>query len=110
MSDLNFEDMMTDVNQGMEYLYNLTDINQVVILGHSDGGTMMAAYQNIVEYDASACQRSEKIYQCSDAMESLERGDGLILIDANYGISTMALLSLNQPSLTSRPVPSSTSP
>ncbi|KAJ6100184.1 hypothetical protein N7467_001719, partial [Penicillium canescens] len=50
MSDLNFEDMMTDVNQGMEYLHNLADINQVVILGHSGGGTMMAAYQNIAEY------------------------------------------------------------
>jgi carbonic anhydrase len=95
MSHLNFEGMMTNVNQGMDYLHNLTDIDQVVILGHSGGGTMMAAYQNIAEYGASACQRPEKIYPCSDAMESLDPGDRLILIDANCGISTMALLSLN---------------
>ncbi|CAG8078412.1 unnamed protein product [Penicillium salamii] len=95
MSDLNFEDMMTDVNQGMMYLRNLSEIDQVVILGHSGGGAMMAAYQNIAENGASACQGSEKIYPCSDAMENLEAADGLILIDANYGISTMAFLSLN---------------
>ncbi|KAJ6011838.1 hypothetical protein N7499_013191 [Penicillium canescens] len=40
---------------GMEYLHNLTEIDQVVILGHSGGGTMMAAYQDIAEYGASAC-------------------------------------------------------
>ncbi|CAG7917799.1 unnamed protein product [Penicillium olsonii] len=95
MSDLNFEDMMADVDQGMNYLRNLSDIDQVVILGHSGGGAMMAAYQNIAENGASACQGSEKIYPCSDAMDNLEAADGLILIDANYGISTMALLSLN---------------
>jgi hypothetical protein len=84
MSDLNFEDMMTDVNQGMEYLYNLTDINQVVILRHSGGGTKMAAYQNIAEYDASACQRSEKIYQCSDEWKASSLATDSFLIDANY--------------------------
>lgn len=95
MSDLNFEDMMTNVNQGMTYLRNLTDIDKVVILGHSGGGAMMAAYQGIAENGASACQGSEKIYPCSDEMDDLEPADGLILLDANYGLSTMAFLSLS---------------
>ncbi|KAJ5133241.1 hypothetical protein N7526_004606 [Penicillium atrosanguineum] len=95
MSDLNFEDMMTDVNRGMTYLRNLTDIDKVVMLGHSGGGTMMAAYQDIAEDGASACQGSEKIYHCSSAMDDLEPADGLMLLAANYGISTMTFLSLN---------------
>ncbi|KAJ5305466.1 uncharacterized protein N7443_005126 [Penicillium atrosanguineum] len=95
MSDLNFEDMMTNVNRGMTYLRNLTDIDKVVMLGHSGGGTMMAAYQDIAEDGASACQGSEKIYHCSSAMDDLEPADGLMLLAANYGISTMTFLSLN---------------
>ncbi|EIT75507.1 hypothetical protein BDV35DRAFT_335772 [Aspergillus flavus] len=95
MSDLNFEDMMTEIKIGMVWLRNLTDIDKVVLLGHSGGGAMMAAYQNIAENGVSACNGPEKIYPCSDAMAGLEPADGLLLLDANYGLSTMALLSLN---------------
>ncbi|KAB8256168.1 hypothetical protein BDV32DRAFT_141464 [Aspergillus pseudonomiae] len=95
MSDLNFEDMMAEINTGMAWLRNLTDIDKIVILGHSGGGAMMAAYQNIAENGVSACNGAEKIYPCSDAMANLEPADGLMLLDANYGLSTMALLSLN---------------
>ncbi|GLA03768.1 hypothetical protein AnigIFM60653_003775 [Aspergillus niger] len=79
MSDINFEDMML----------------QVVILGHSGGGAMMAQYQNVAENGVSACNGPEKIYPCSNALAGLEPADGLMLLDANYGISTMGLLSLN---------------
>ncbi|KAJ5729360.1 uncharacterized protein N7483_003868 [Penicillium malachiteum] len=95
MSDLNFEDMMTQVNTGLVWLRNQSDIEKVVILGHSGGGAMMAAYQNIAENGASACNGPEKIYPCSDAMNDLEPADGLMLLDANYGLSTMAFLSFN---------------
>lgn len=95
MSDINIEDMMANVNQGMAYLHDLTDIEKVVILGHSGGGAMMAAYQDVAENGASACQGSEKIYPCSNAMDDLEPADGLMLLDANYGLSTMVFLNLN---------------
>lgn len=95
MSDLAFEDMMTDVNMGMKFLRNLSTIDKVIILGHSGGGAMMTGYQNIAENGASACNGSEKIYPCSSAMDELEPADGLMLLDANYGLSTMAFLSLN---------------
>ncbi|RAL00150.1 uncharacterized protein BO80DRAFT_476736 [Aspergillus ibericus CBS 121593] len=95
MTDLDFEEMMTNVAQGMSYLRNLTEIDKVVIFGHSGGGAMMAAYQNIAENGVSACNGPERIYPCSDAMAGLPAADGLMLIDANYGLSTMSLLSLN---------------
>lgn len=95
MNDLAFEDMMENVATGVEYLRNLSDINQVILWGHSGGGAMMAAYQNIAENGASACNGSEKIYPCSSEMDGLPAADGVLLIDANFGLSTMTLLSLN---------------
>ncbi|EHA21442.1 lipase, partial [Aspergillus niger ATCC 1015] len=95
MSDINFEDMMLQVNTGLAWLRNQTNIDKVVILGHSGGGAMMAQYQNVAENGVSACNGPEKIYPCSNALASLEPADGLMLLDANYGISTMGLLSLN---------------
>ncbi|KAJ5651351.1 uncharacterized protein N7484_005074 [Penicillium longicatenatum] len=95
MSDLNFEDLMTEVSTGLAWFKNQIDIDRVVILGHSGGGAMMAAYQNIAENGASACNGTEKIYPCSDEMDDLVPADGLMLLDANYGLSTMAFLSLN---------------
>ncbi|KAK2604144.1 hypothetical protein N8I77_007099 [Diaporthe amygdali] len=95
MNELAFEDMMENVAAGVEYLKNLTDIDKVVIWGHSGGGAMMAAYQNIAENGASACNGAEKIYPGSSEMDGLPAADGILLIDANFGLSTMTLLSLN---------------
>ncbi|PYI21652.1 hypothetical protein BO99DRAFT_355105, partial [Aspergillus violaceofuscus CBS 115571] len=95
MNDLDFETMMTDVGTGVQFLRNLTDIDQVIIWGHSGGGAMMAAYQNVAENGASACNGTEKLYPCSSAMDGLPAADGVLLIDANFGLSTMTLLSLN---------------
>ena len=40
MSDINFEDMMLQANTGLAWLRNQTDIDKVVILGHSGGGAV----------------------------------------------------------------------
>ncbi|KAK9857148.1 hypothetical protein MYU51_021817 [Penicillium brevicompactum] len=95
MNDLDFETMMTDVGTGVEYLNNLPSIDKVVLWGHSGGGAMMAAYQNVAENGASACNGTEKIYPCSSAVDGLPAADGVLLIDANFGLSTMTLLSVN---------------
>ncbi|KAK7534755.1 uncharacterized protein J3D65DRAFT_668913 [Phyllosticta citribraziliensis] len=95
MSDLDFEEMLENAALGVSYLRNQTDINQVVLLGHSGGGAMMTAYQNIAENGLAACQGPEKLYPCSDAVADLPAADGVVLMDANLGISSMFLLSLN---------------
>ncbi|KAE8167452.1 hypothetical protein BDV40DRAFT_312717 [Aspergillus tamarii] len=95
MNDLDFETMITDVGTGVQFLRNLTDIDQVIIWGHSGGGAMMAAYQNVAENGASACNGTEKLYPCSSAMDDVPAADGVLLIDANFGLSTMTLLSIN---------------
>lgn len=92
--DVDFESMMTAVGLGVEYLRNQTDISKVVLWGHSGGGSMMSAYQNIAENGLSACNGSEKIYPCGSDLEDLPAADGIMLIDANYGYPSMMLLSL----------------
>ncbi|KAK4508473.1 hypothetical protein PRZ48_002212 [Zasmidium cellare] len=94
-SDLDFDLMMQNVGLGMSYLRNQTEINHIVLLGHSGGGAMMAAYQNIAENGLSACNGAEKISPCSDNLVGMQPADGLVLLDANYGTSTMTLLSVN---------------
>ncbi len=94
-NDLDFERMMQDVAKGVQYLRNRPEIRKIILLGHSGGGAMMAAYQNIAENGLSACQGAEKITPCSNAMAHLPRADGLLLLDANYGISGTTLLSLD---------------
>lgn len=94
-TDVDFEPMMTAVSLGVEYLrVNLTDeVDTVVLFGHSGGGSLMAAYQNIAENGLSACNGTEKIYPCSDDLADLEPADGVILADANY-VSSLLFRSI----------------
>lgn len=95
MTDLAFEDMLQNAGSGISYLRNQTYIDKVVALGHSGGGAMLWAYQNIAENGVAACNGPEKLYPCSDDLANLPAADGFISIDANYGLSTMAFLSVN---------------
>lgn len=95
MTDLAFEDMLQNAGSGISYLRNQTYIDKVVALGHSGGGAMLWAYQNIAENGVSACNGPEKLYPCSDDLANLPAADGFISVDANYGLSTMTFLSVN---------------
>lgn len=98
MTDLAFEGMLSNAGQGISYLRNQTYIDQIVTLGHSGGGAMLTAYQNIAENGAKACQGPEKLYPCSNKLANLPATDGFISVDTNYGLSTMTMLSVRQPS------------
>ncbi|KAH6867604.1 hypothetical protein B0T10DRAFT_419578 [Thelonectria olida] len=95
MTDLNFEDMMLDASYAVHYLRNQSEFKKVILFGHSGGGAMLSQYQNVAENGLSACNGAEKIYPCSDALADLPAADGVILDDANFGISSMAVMSLN---------------
>ena len=99
MSDIYFEDELTQTGQGVSYLRNLTDIDKVVLFGHSGGGALMAAYQNVAENGIAACSGPEKIHKCKSSVAGLLPADGIMLIDANFGLGSMPALSLN-PALT----------
>jgi len=89
------EKKLLDVKLGVAYLRKYPGIRQVILWGHSGGGTLMSAYQDIAENGLRACQGPEKIYRCSDKVAGLPPADGLMLIDANFGDGAMVLMSLD---------------
>ncbi|MDO4230455.1 MAG: DUF1749 domain-containing protein [Capnocytophaga sp.] len=94
-NDLDFERAITEIGKAVKYLKDRKGIEKVVLLGHSGGGSMFSAYQNIAENGVQVCQTPNKIVPCSDKLANLPKADGIILLDANYGMSTMYLLSLD---------------
>lgn len=94
-NDVGIEQLLSEVKLGVEYLRALPGVRKVVLFGHSGGGALMSAYQNIAENGPAIGQGPEKLLPCSDRLAGLPPADGIILIDANYGLGTMVLFSLD---------------
>jgi hypothetical protein len=93
--DGSMDRILSDAGLGVAYLRKYPGIRKVVLLGHSGGGALMAAYQNISENGLKACQGPDKIIQCSDSLAALPRADGLMLVDTNWGLGAMMLFSVD---------------
>lgn len=92
---------LLDAKLGVEYLRKYAGVRKVVLFGHSGGGMLMSAYQNIAENGVKACQGPEKILKCSDSLAGLPRADGVMLLDAHYGDAVVNLLLGMSPSMAS---------
>jgi hypothetical protein len=95
MSDMNQDKLTLNVKAGVEYLRKNSDVRKVVLFGHSGGGAMMAAYQNIAENGLKACQGKEKLIQCPDNLAGLPAADGVMLIDSSMGMPGSNMLSID---------------
>lgn len=107
--DGNIEKMLLDAKLGVAYLRKVPGVRKVVLLGHSGGGALMSAYQNVAENGLKACQGPEKLIKCSDSLAGLPPADGVMLVDSNYGLSTMFLFSLD-PAVTNENRPQELNP
>ncbi len=88
------EEKLRNVAACVEYLRRRSDIRKIVLLGHSGGATVMTAYQLLAEQGRKALEG--KIYtDYSSLIDHLPPADGLLLMDANYGLSLMTLMSLD---------------
>jgi pimeloyl-ACP methyl ester carboxylesterase len=88
--------MLLDAKLGVAYLRKSPGVRKVVLLGHSGGGMLMSAYQNIAENGLSACQGPEKLIKCSNSLAGLPAADGIMLLDAHWGDAIVnELLSWN---------------
>lgn len=87
--------VLLDAKAGIAWLQTLPGIEKVVLWGHSGGATVMTAYQMVAEGGVKACQGPERIWQCSEALAGLPKADGVVLADPNWGLSTMALFSID---------------
>ncbi|HUO23389.1 MAG TPA: hypothetical protein VMU59_12800 [Caulobacteraceae bacterium] len=95
MSDMNQDKLTLNVKAGVQYLRKVPGVRTVVLFGHSGGGAMMAAYQNIAENGLKACQGPEKLIKCPDTLADLPPADGVMLIDASMGMPGSNLLSID---------------
>ena len=95
MSDMDQDKLTLNVKLGVEYLRKDSAVKKVIIFGHSGGGAMMSAYQNIAENGLAACQGPEKLIKCSDALAGLPPADGVMLIDASMGMPGSTMVSID---------------
>ena len=94
-SDLSIDSILLDAKLAVTWLRHYPGVRKVVLLGHSGGGTLMAAYQNIAENGPEVCQGPAEIIKCSDSLAGLPPADGLMLLDSNFGLGAMMLFSLD---------------
>jgi hypothetical protein len=86
---------IVDVGHAIRFLRNLAGVEKIILLGHSGGGTLLSAYQNLAENGAKAFAGPEKIVKCPDTLDGLPAADGLMLLDSNWGNGAMRLFSLD---------------
>jgi hypothetical protein len=94
-SDQDIDKMILNVKLGVAYLRSYPGIRKVVLFGHSGGGGLMAAYQNIAGNGVSVCQGPEKMLKCPDSLAGLPAADGLMLIDSTLSQSANLLFSID---------------
>jgi hypothetical protein len=86
---------LLDARLGVAWLRQYPGVKKVVLLGHSGGGTLMSAYQDVAENGVKVCQGPEKIVKCPDTLAGMPPADGLMLVDSNWGLAAMMLFSLD---------------
>jgi hypothetical protein len=95
MSDMDQAKLELNVKAGVAWLRRQSEIHAIVLFGHSGGGAMMAAYQNIAENGVKVCQGPEKLIPCPNSMADMPPADGVMLIDASMGMPGSNLLSID---------------
>ena len=93
--DESIDRMLLDAKLAVSWLRNYPGIEKVIVFGHSGGGTLMSAYQDIAENGVKVCQGPEKIVKCPDRLANLPQADGVMLVDSNFGLPETFLFSLD---------------
>ena len=93
--DTDWDDALRDLGAAMRFARRLPGIERVVLLGHSSGAPLAAAYQNIAENGVKACQGPEKITPCPASLAGFERADALVLLDPIFGLGANVLASVD---------------
>ncbi|HVB05303.1 MAG TPA: hypothetical protein VNF07_03520 [Acidimicrobiales bacterium] len=90
-----YHEVIPDVAAGVAYLRALPGVDTVVLAGHSGGGPLFSAYQNLAEHGAVAFQREGLLTKGPDSLAGLPPADALVLMDAHVGYGAHALLMLD---------------
>jgi hypothetical protein len=100
----NFNDGVLDqvnleTKKAVVWLRKYPGVKKIVLWGHSGGSTVATSYQDIAENGVKACQDDEHIWKCPNSLANMPPADGIILGDANWGISN-DVLTATDPSVT----------
>jgi hypothetical protein len=101
--DTDWDKVLADVGAGVFHHRAMPDVTKVVVWGHSSGGPLMAAYQNIAENGVAACQDAKKVLKCPDSLAGLPKADGVILTDPIFGVGANVLASVDPAITDTRP-------
>ena len=93
--DTDWDNVLLDVGAVVKYARAMPGVTKVIVLGHSSGGPLMAAYQNIAENGTKACNDAHKIFKCPDTLANLPKADGVILLDPIFGVGANVLASVD---------------
>lgn len=104
-----FYDVLPDAAAAVNYLRGLDGIDTIVLAGHSGGGPLFSAYQNLAENGARALQGEQLFVKGPDALDGLHPADALVLLDAHLGYGAHALFTLD-PSIIDEEHPSRREP
>lgn len=88
----NIDGWLKEAKICIDFVKKHTGVKKVVLMGHSQGGCMLSCYQYIAENGTDRFKNTDRIIPFPE-IEPLTPGDGLMLIDANYGI--MSVLALD---------------
>ena len=83
---------MLDAKCAVEFMKNYPGIDKVVLFGHSQGGCIFSCYQYIAENGTERFRQKDRIIPFPE-LPKLPSADGLMLVDANYGI--MSVLAMD---------------
>ncbi|MGM9521864.1 MAG: alpha/beta hydrolase [Oscillospiraceae bacterium] len=87
-----FPSQMLDFKLVINFARSIPGVKKVVLMGQSRGASIMSAYQKVAENGEEVFRGPQFRYQFPD-IGPLPAADGLMLLDANFGI--MQMLSVN---------------
>ncbi len=88
------EKKLLSVKLAVDEMRRQPGIDQIVLLGHSGGATLMSLYQAIAENGSDIFQDDRLIVKLGN-VPSLPVADGIMLIDSNFGNGVMTLVSID---------------
>lgn len=80
-----------DYQIAVDFLKSYPGVKKLVLLGHSQAGNYMSCYQYLAENGTSRFDKTTRIIPFPD-VGNLTPADGLILLDANWGIMEVLCL------------------
>lgn len=92
--DAPLEKKLEDVKRAVLAMKSQPSIENVVILGHSGGATLMSCYQAVAENGPDIFRDEHRIVKMGDVSE-LPAADAIMLIDSNFGNGVMTLVSID---------------